>query len=95
MDEKDYLKKWKDTNEYANAKSWHEIFMADADEYSKQLKDKERNESKMDKDEKRIKKLREDLQELIAESNHKFSKMTYKHPLKGRKLINKIKYSNE
>ena len=46
MDEKDYLKKWKDTHSYANAKSWHEIFMADADEYSKQLKDKERNKAK-------------------------------------------------
>ena len=50
MDEKDYLKKWKDTNEYANAKSWHEIFMADADEYSKQLKDKERNEKDRQKE---------------------------------------------
>ena len=42
--EKDYLKKWESTNKYDNAKSWHEIFMADADEYSKQLKDKNRDE---------------------------------------------------
>ena len=42
--EKDYLKKWDSTNKYDNAKSWHEIFMADADEYSKQLKDKNRDE---------------------------------------------------
>ena len=32
------------TEEDVNTKSWHEIFMADADEYSKQLKDKERND---------------------------------------------------
>ena len=29
--------------ECENAKSWHEIFMADADEYSRQLKDKNRD----------------------------------------------------
>ena len=45
-------KERKDTNEYANAKSWHEIFMADADEYSKQLKDKDRNGKDKNRDEK-------------------------------------------
>ena len=48
--EKDYLKKWESTNKYDNAKSWHEIFIADADEYSKQLKDKERNEKDRQKE---------------------------------------------
>lgn len=61
-----------------NAKSWHEIFMADADEYSKQLKDKERNESKMDKDEKRIKKLREETIDLVVNISKKEYDLKYK-----------------
>ena len=43
--EEEVLKKWKGTNEYDNAKAWHEIFIADAEECSKQLKEKE-NKSK-------------------------------------------------
>lgn len=44
MTEEDYLKKLEETKEYANAKSWHDIFIADAEECSKQLKDKNRDE---------------------------------------------------
>ena len=44
-DNKDSLvkeeKERKDTNEYANAKSWHEIFIADAEQFSRKLKEKE------------------------------------------------------
>ena len=39
--EKDYLKKWESTNKYDNAKSWHEIFIADAEQFSRKLKEKE------------------------------------------------------
>ena len=48
--EKDYLKKLEETKECDNAKSLHKIFIADADEYSKQLKDKERNEKDRQKE---------------------------------------------
>ena len=44
MTEKDYLKKLKDTKECETAKAWHEIFMADVEEYSKKLKEKNENE---------------------------------------------------
>lgn len=39
--EEEVLRKWKGTNEYATAKSWHEIFIEDAKESSKKLKEKE------------------------------------------------------
>ena len=39
--EKDYLKKWESTNKYDNAKSWHEILLEDAEQFSRKLKEKE------------------------------------------------------
>ena len=41
MTEEDYLKELEETKECDNAKSWHEIFIADAEQFSRKLKEKE------------------------------------------------------
>ena len=42
MAEEDYLKKLEETKECDNAKQWHEIFMEDAEQFSRKLKDREK-----------------------------------------------------